>query len=164
MSLLLGSMQLMGRAGLTQTLTQAALDAVVMTVFAQKGEQLGTGAAGVANSRLAGQRNWWGLAGGQQAIMDVTQQVGGPIRQGHGHQQIRQVVMGHHQGRHRFVGIMPVGKLLAGKPQRLLIAVERPGVLPASKWRLPLRVCAFQCAMLLSAPVVPTHPSPRFPS
>ena len=62
--------------------------------------------------------------------MDVTQQVGGPIRQGHGHQQIRQVVMGHHQGRHRFVGIMPVGKLLAGKPQRLLIAVERA-------WRTP---------------------------
>ena len=95
--------------------------------------------------------------------MDVTQQVGGPIRQGHGHQQIRQVVMGHHQGRHRFVGIVPVGKLLAGKPQRLLIAVERPGVLPASKWRLPLRVCAFQCAMLLSAPVVPTHPFTQVP-
>ncbi len=121
-----------------------------MTVFAQKGEQLGTGAAGVANSRLPqGSGTGGGLAGGQQAIMDVTQQVGGPIRQGHGHQQIRQVVMGHHQGRHRFVGIVPVGKLLAGKPQRLLIAVERPGVLPRIEMavatqglRLPVRHAA----------------------
>ncbi|CAD7507632.1 hypothetical protein KBAHV46_05140 [Aeromonas hydrophila] len=29
---------------------------------------------------------------------------------------------------------------------------------PASKWRLPLMVCTFQCTMLLSLSSVPTHP------
>ncbi|MNC63421.1 hypothetical protein D3C75_1135410 [compost metagenome] len=60
----------------------------------------------------------------------MAQDVGGPVRQRHGHQQIRQVVVGHHQGCHGFVRIRPAGELLTGQPQGLLIMVERPGVLP----------------------------------
>ena len=90
----------------------------MVAVPAHEGEQLSPGAAGVAKEPPpAGQRNWWGLAGGGRQSCTWHSRSAAPVRQRHGRQQIRQVVMGHHQGRYRFVGIVPVGKLLASQPQ-----------------------------------------------
>ncbi|MNP31955.1 hypothetical protein D3C76_1251030 [compost metagenome] len=37
--------------------------------------------------------------------------------------------MRHHQGGHGFVRVVPAGELLTGQPQRLLVMIERPGML-----------------------------------
>ena len=108
-------MQSMGRLGLALTLTEAAQNAVVMTVFLHEGKQLGAGAAAMAQGRRPqGVRACGRLTGGEQAVVDMAQHVGSPVRQRHGHQQIRQVVVGHHQGCHGFVRIRPAGELLTG--------------------------------------------------
>ncbi len=96
--------------------------------------------------------------------MDVAQQIGRPLWQRHGHQQIRQVVVGHHQGRHRLVGIRPAGKLLASQPQGLLVAVERPGVLPRLEMAVATQGLALpvrHAAVRLRGADPPLHPGSR---
>ena len=66
-------MQLMGGLGVAQALTEATLNGILSAVLAHEGDQLGMGAAGMAQSRgPQWARTGGGLAGSKQAIVDMA--------------------------------------------------------------------------------------------
>ena len=128
-----------------------------------EGEQLGPGAAGVAKVASRGQWNWWGPAGGERAPCTYFSRSAALSGSAMATSRSRRVCdAGHHRGHYRLSAV-PVGNLLASASHRPAGNSRAPRHAPRIEMAVAIRVCAFQQAMLLSAPVVPTHPFTQVP-